>query len=258
LDYLRQAHDILPKQELQEEHLYYHYQSANVHLALRDSATAAKHAAKLAQLAEQAGIGWLEGQIALLDGKIAAAQGDSEAAEHSLQKALQFCESQGFCADAATAKAELGLVLQRAGRQAEAAELLSAAWEELARRMLQLNLAHLLEQLGHPPDVAGQQETILPRIGAPLRRHPTADECVPILWTPDAGPLEPPLRRQHLRRARLRRLLTEATVQGTAPTIKHLSQALGISPATLNTDLAALRQEGWPAHTRGTLQTVPG
>ena len=49
-----------------------------------------------------------------------------------------------------------------------------------------------------------------------------------VLWTPDAGPLEPSLRRQHLRRARLRRVLTEAEVQGASPTIKHLAQALGV------------------------------
>jgi DNA-binding SARP family transcriptional activator/tetratricopeptide (TPR) repeat protein len=258
LDHLQQAWHTLPKQELQEEHLYYHYQSSLIHLSLKDSDTAAKQAAKLAQMADQVGIGWLEGKIALLDGKIAAAQGDTKAAERSLRHALQFCESQGYRADAASARAELGVVLQRAGQQAEAVELLSAAWEEMARRMLNLNLARLLERLGHPPAVPGQQETILPLIDAPLRRHPTADECATILWTPDAGPLEPPLRRQHLRRARLRRLLTEAAVQGAAPTIKHLAQAVNVSPATLNTDLAALRQEGWPTFTRGTLETVSG
>jgi tetratricopeptide (TPR) repeat protein len=257
LDHLQQAHQVLPKQELQEEHLYYHYQSANVHLALNDSAAATKHAANLAQLAEKAGIGWLKGKIALLDGKIAATQGDLQSAERSLRQALQSCSSQGFRAEAATVKAELGLVLQRTGRESEATELLSAAWEELARRMLQLGLARLFERLGHPPAVQGQQEAVLPRADAPLRRHPTPQECVTILWTPDAGPLEPPLHRQHLRRARLRRLLTEASVQGASPTIKHLAHALSVSPATLNTDLSALRQDGWPATTRGTLTTLP-
>jgi tetratricopeptide (TPR) repeat protein len=258
LDHLRQAHSILPKQGLQEEHLFYHYQSASIYLTLQDSTTAAKHAARLAQLAEQAGMGWLDGTIALLDGRIAAAQGDLKAAEHSLRRALGFSETQGYRADVANAKAELGLVLQRVGRQAEAAEFLSAAWEELARRMLHAHLTRLFEQLGHPPVVPGQQETFLPRTDAPLRRHPTTEECKTILWTPDAGSLEPPLRRQHLRRARLRRLLTEAAVQGAAPTIKHLAQALSVSPATLNTDLAALREEGWPIYTRGTLETIPG
>jgi DNA-binding SARP family transcriptional activator len=258
LEHLRQAHHILPQQQLQEEHLFYHFQSASVHLDLGDSTTAAKHAAKLAQLAEKAGMGWLEGTIALLDGKIAAAQGDLKAAERSLRRALEFCDTQGYRADVANAKAELGLVLQRTGRKAEAAELLGAAWEELARRMLHIPLTHLFERLGHPPILHGQQEVILPRADAPLRRHPTAQECIAILWTPDAGPLEPPLRRQHLRRARLRRLLTEAAVQGASPTIKHLAHALSISPATLNTDLSALREDGWPAITRGTLPAVHG
>jgi DNA-binding SARP family transcriptional activator/predicted ATPase len=251
LDYLQRARRILPQQELQEEHLYYHYQSANVYLVLKDTAAAAHHAERLALLAQQAGIAWLEGQIALLDGRIAAAEREVEAAERSLRQAVQFSEAQGFRADVAKARAELGLVLQGSGQENEAMELLSAAWEELARRMLHLDLAQLLARLERPPVLPGQQEADLPRLDAPLRRHPTAAERTTILWTPDAGPLEPPLRRQHLRRARLRRLLTEAAVLGAAPTIEHLAQALSVSPATLNTDLAALRQEGWPAFTRG-------
>jgi biotin operon repressor len=47
-------------------------------------------------------------------------------------------------------------------------------------------------------------------------------------------------------------------VQGASPTIKHLAHALSISPATLNTDLSALREDGWPAITRGTLPAVHG
>jgi DNA-binding SARP family transcriptional activator/Flp pilus assembly protein TadD len=251
VEYLEKSRRILPEKELQEEHLYYHYQSVNVHLILGDTATAADHAAQFTRLVEQVGMGWLEGQVALLNGKVAAAQGNLETAERSLRRAVQFYESQDFGADMANAQAELGLVLQQAGQEDEAARVLVTAWEELARRMLHPDLARLLDRLGRPPTLPGQQKITLPRLGAPLRRHPTPDECTTILWTPNAGPLEPPLRRQHLRRARLRRLLTEAAVQGAAPTIEHLAQALNVSPATLNTDLAALRQEGWPVSTRG-------
>jgi hypothetical protein len=47
------------------------------------------------------------------------------------------------------------------------------------------------------------------------------------------------------------RLLTEATAQEAAPTIKHLAEALGVSPATLNTNLSTLRRQGWPTFTKG-------
>lgn len=251
LEFAQQAQRILPRQELQEEHLYYHYQLGRIYLALGDTPSAADHAARLTQLVNQTGMGWLEGQVATLEGRVRTAQGDLAAAEDALRRAVDTCEASGFRADCANARAELGVVLLHAGREDEAAQVLATAWEELARRMLRLDLAHLLDRLGQPPALPGQQEVSLPRMDAPLRRHPTAEECITILWTPDAGPLEPPLRRQHLRRARLRRLLTEVAVQGAAPTIKDLAQALGVSTATLNTDLSALREDGWPAFTRG-------
>jgi hypothetical protein len=206
--------------------------------------------------AHQVGMRWLEGKIATLDGRTKFAQGDVQTAEQALRHAVKICEDRGLRADAAKAKAELGLVLERAAEESEATQVLASAWEEMARRMMRLDLTHLLERLGHPPPMQGQEAVLLPRHDAPLRRHPTAEECVTVLWTPDAGPLEPSLRRQHLRRARLRRLLTEADVQGASPTIKHLAEALDVSPATLNGDLAALRHEGWPCRTRGSASST--
>lgn len=254
LDFVRQAQRVLPQQELQQVHLYCCFQSARAHLALGDAAAAAEHAEQLAQQARQTGMGWVAGQVALLEGRVAAARGDLGAAEQHLRRAVQVCQAQGFRANAAKARAELGLALRCAGQEAEAAETLAAAWEELARRMMRLDLAQLLDRLGRPPALPGQREVHLPRTDAPLRRQPTPEECISILWTPDAGPLEPDLRRASLRRARLRRLLTEAAVQQAVPTIRDLARAVAVSPATLNSDLAALRQEGWPICTRGSTQ----
>jgi DNA-binding SARP family transcriptional activator len=250
-DLLQEARQILPKQELLEQHLYYLYLSTKVSLAMGDIAAATEQADRLNRQARQIGMDWISGQIATLEGKIKAAQGDLRAAEKALRQAVEVCETQGLNTDAANARAELGLVLKSAGQDVEAAQFTACAWEEMARRMMRLDLACLLERLDRPPALPGQQTVTLPKHDAPLRRHLTPEECTAVLWTPDAGSLEPSLRRVPLRRARLRRLLTEAAVQGAAPTIKHLAQALNVSPATLKTDLAALREEGWPVHTRG-------
>jgi len=229
----------------------FHSYSVDVHLALGDAATAADHTAQFAQMAHQSGMGWLEGLVTLQTGQVAAAQGDLPAAVQSLRWAVQVLGTQGFQAEAANAQTELGLVLHRLGREGEAEEILSAAWEEMARRMLRPDAARLLAQLGRPPSLPGQQAVELPRQAAPLRRHLTPQERITILWAPDAGPLEPSLPRVPLRRARIRRLLTEAAVQTATPGVRDLSGALNVSPATIKADLAALRQEGWPAFTRG-------
>ena len=251
LNFLDEAKRILPQQELREEHLYYHYQAVGVYLALGDASTAAEHLACLAEMAAEAGFNWLEGEIAFLRGRVNAAQGSLEIAERSLRKAVEVWKAQGLRASLANARAELGLVLHRLGCYAESSELLAIAWEEMARRMLRMDLARLLRRLGHPPTLPGQREVKLPLADAPLRRCPTPEECCYVLWTPDAGPLEPILPRKPLRRARIRRLLTEAAVQGAVPTVNHLARALRVSPATLYNDLATLRREGWPVITRG-------
>lgn len=251
LDFLHKAHRTLPQRELREEHLYYHCRAVEVYLASGDLAAAAEHAAHFSHLVQEMGMAWLKGEAALQEGRVAAARKDWKAAERLLRQAVQVWEAQGFRESLAKARAELGLVLRQVGKEEEARAMLASAWEELARRMLRLDLAHLLGRLGHPPSLPGQKAVELPRSDAPLRRRLTPQERILILWTPDAGPLEPSLPRVPLRRARIRRLLTEASVQGAAPTIQDMAQALGVSLATMNIDLTTLRQRGWPAFTRG-------
>ena len=59
----------------------------------------------------------------------------------------------------------------------------------------------------------------------------------------DAGPADMVLRQSQgaiaLRRSRLSRLLREAESQGASPTVAQLAEALGISPRTIQRDLAA-------------------
>ncbi len=83
----------------------------------------------------------------------------------------------------------------------------------------------------------------LPRTGTPLGRPPRPDEWVEVTWTvaaPEDGAIRSKVAR---RRARLLRLLEEATQQEASPAYEHLAQALGVSPRTLSTDIAALQGE---------------
>ena len=86
-----------------------------------------------------------------------------------------------------------------------------------------------------------------PAAGVIARRLPLAGgRAVGVTWTVDAGPADNALRQAQgaiaLRRARVARLLREAREQGAEPTLAHLAEALGVSPRTVQRDLAYLRQ----------------
>jgi DNA-binding SARP family transcriptional activator len=74
------------------------------------------------------------------------------------------------------------------------------------------------------------------------------DGVVPVAWTLDAGPADVALKRSKgaiaLRRSRLARMLREAASQGARPTVRHLANALKVSPRTIKRDMAALRDAG--------------
>lgn len=92
---------------------------------------------------------------------------------------------------------------------------------------------------------------LLAAASAPTGRPLTEDEFIPVAWTVDHAidaKLSPgPARRSH----QLVRLMEEAAAAGAAPTVNDLASVLGVSPATLRRDLAALRKQGIPVHTRG-------
>lgn len=90
----------------------------------------------------------------------------------------------------------------------------------------------------------------LPYSGAPTGRALKPCETVPVLWEmlPPDGETDVVA----LRRARLRALVEQTIAQEAYPTIEALAQFLGVSPATISRDLAALREKGEVLPTRGT------
>jgi DNA-binding SARP family transcriptional activator/tetratricopeptide (TPR) repeat protein len=91
----------------------------------------------------------------------------------------------------------------------------------------------------------------LPRASAPTGRPLQDDEYVTVTWTLSTPEDSAIGREVDRRRQRLLRLLRQAAEQGAAPTVDDLAEALQVSPPTIKRDLAALRQAGHSAHTRG-------
>ena len=92
---------------------------------------------------------------------------------------------------------------------------------------------------------------------APTGRPLTPNEYRDIQWTlssPADMDIEDKVER---RRSRVARLVAEAADQGAAPTVPDLAKALEASEATIRRDLAALRDAGVAAPTRGSRSINP-
>lgn len=91
----------------------------------------------------------------------------------------------------------------------------------------------------------------LARAGAPAGRPLREDEQIEVRWTLATPEDEIGGDQTARRHYRLLRLLREAEEQGAAPTVNDLADALDVSYVTIRRDLAALRQSGQSARTRG-------
>jgi DNA-binding SARP family transcriptional activator len=101
----------------------------------------------------------------------------------------------------------------------------------------------------------GQRRVLLARRGTPRGRPLRPDELVEVVWSVDA-PAERELgqaaNKVAARQERLMRLCSEALAQGGEPTVGDLAEALGVTPRTVDRDIAALRAGGAALATRGT------
>jgi biotin operon repressor len=155
-------------------------------------------------------------------------------------------------------------LLDRLQRQAEAHQVLRAAYDELQRQAtaianpdmrrsfyerVPLNRA-ILAAHDRLSQKARQISVTLARQDAPLGRSLVAAELVAVRWTVDAPEDELIPGKSARRQYRLQRLLTEATAQGAAPTDDQLAAALGVSRRTILRDMEMLAQAGFPLRTR--------
>jgi DNA-binding SARP family transcriptional activator/predicted ATPase len=96
-----------------------------------------------------------------------------------------------------------------------------------------------------------REKVCLARADAPLGRALQDSECIEICWTikePRDAEIEG---KADCRQHRLLRLVDEAQLQGGAPTVADLAQALQVSDRTIKRDLALLRKTGQEIETRG-------
>ena len=100
----------------------------------------------------------------------------------------------------------------------------------------------------------GQQRVMLARRGVPRGRPLRPDELIEVIWN-----LEAPAQREvghaankaTARQEILLRLCAEASAQDAEPTVGDLAEALGVTPRTVDRDIAALRAAGEVLVTRG-------
>jgi hypothetical protein len=99
----------------------------------------------------------------------------------------------------------------------------------------------------------GQRRVQLARKGVPRGRPLRPDELVEVVWTVDlVDQIENGVaNKAAARQERLRRLCEEAATQGAEPTVGDLASALGVTPRTVDRDIAVLRATGEVLATRG-------
>jgi len=91
----------------------------------------------------------------------------------------------------------------------------------------------------------------LPSAAAPTGRALRPEEIVSVTWTVEAPEDQAVPAGTARRRHCILRLLEEARAQGAIPRDEDLAEALRVGLRTLRRDIAALRAEGHPIHTRG-------
>jgi len=238
---------------------------ATLDLASGAPAEAQARAVEAAQQADA--LGWVElaAQAHQQQGEALLALGRAEEAAAALRQALAIADEVGLPAIQWPVLAALGRAYQAQGQLSLARDALARAirivevlTENIDDETLRAGFldAGPIRQLRHEQAALGRQVRVrLARPEAPTGRPLTDDERVGVLWTVDAG--EPDAVRLAaegkvaLRRARIRRLLDEAAAQDGVPTERDLAEALGVTPRTIRSDVAALREAGHRVRTRG-------
>ena len=200
--------------------------------------------------------GWTRAAVLLnlAEGRLHA--GQPEQALGLAQEATRILEKMQAHEMASWAFLILGRTHLALGRTADAQDALRRGLDCLAYAENSPTRARLLaavEQTASLPH--GRVRVELACGGAPSGRPLREDEQVTVIWTADAGAADQVLWQREgkvaLRRARILRLLAEASAQGGEPTQDDLADALQVTPRTIRSDLIALRRAGHAIRTRG-------
>jgi tetratricopeptide (TPR) repeat protein len=152
-----------------------------------------------------------------------------------------------------------GRYLLAAGRKEEAGTALAQA-QTLMRQCGMTGALATTQELLRPLQILptallpGQHRILLARRGVPRGRPLRADELVEVIWTidtPNQHENGKAINKVAERQERLRRLCAEAAAQGAEPTVVDLAGALGVTPRTVDRDIALLRAAGEVLATRG-------
>jgi tetratricopeptide (TPR) repeat protein len=122
---------------------------------------------------------------------------------------------------------------------------LAAQLEDEPARQAFFNCNPTLRRLMH--EIYAREIALAPGAGVISRQVPSSrgGRSIQVRWTVDAGPPDTALKQAQgaiaLRRARLARLLEEASVQGANPSPVQLAEVLGVSKRTIQRDMAVWR-----------------
>jgi DNA-binding SARP family transcriptional activator/DNA-binding transcriptional ArsR family regulator len=151
-----------------------------------------------------------------------------------------------------------GVYLSIAGRPAEARTKLIQAQQLMVRCGMGGALEQVRQQLQALPAATllqpGQQRVLLARRGVPRGRPLRPDELIEVIWSldqPSQREVGHAANKATARQQILLRLCAEALAQDAEPTVGDLAEALGVTPRTVDRDIAALRAAGQVLVTRG-------
>jgi len=124
---------------------------------------------------------------------------------------------------------------------------MAGALEQVRQLLQALSPAAMLLQ-------RGQRRVLLARRGVPRGRPLRPDELIEVIWSIEVQAqreVGQAATKSTARQEILLRLCAEASAQDAEPTVGDLAEALGVTPRTIDRDIAALRAAGAVLVTRG-------
>ena len=233
-----------------------HVRLAQLFLARGQDGEALTQAHAGLQEAEGVGDPWQKGvahrMMAQVAAQIGSKEAETEPATH-FEESVHILREIGAEAELARSLAAYSLYLRRLG-DADRARRGATMMEEARALFQRLGMARDLRLLDEeaaacPPP--GRIRVRLPAASAPTGRPLRDGEYATVAWTVAVPEDEVIPGKVTRRRHRILRLLREAAEQSAAPTAPDLAKALGVGARTIERDLAALRDAGHDARTRG-------